>query len=197
VKILDFGLAKLVRADGEMPGDSTSPGAVLGTVGYMAPEQVRGRAGDQQRAPFALGSILYEMVSGTRAFRGESPVETMHAILASEPPRLSRQGHPVTPALQGTVDRALQKDPDQRFQTARDFATELRAIGGIVSEHTHDRWTFRRPVGGLRYLVALVATVAVVLGAFGLSRMFRSTPIVQRDTVVLGEIANSTGDPVF
>jgi len=197
VKILDFGLAKLVRADGELTGDSTSPGAVLGTVGYMAPEQVRGGAADQRSDLFALGAILYEMVAGARAFRGESPVETMHAILANEPPRLLREGHPVPAALQAAVDRALQKDPHQRFQSARDFATELRALAGVVTEGVPGRSLRQRPVVKRRHIVALVLAAAVVLGALGASRMFRTAPIVQRDTVVLGEIANSTGDPVF
>jgi tetratricopeptide (TPR) repeat protein len=197
IKILDFGLAKLTRADGDMPGDSTSPGAVLGTVGYMSPEQVRGHATDQRSDLFALGSILYEMVSGVRAFRGESPVETMHAILTDTPPPLVRQGRPVSPILQATIDRALQKDPDQRFQATRDLVAELRTIAGAVSDDRSGRWIFRPSAGARRYLVGLVATVVVALAALAVTRIFRVAPVVQRDTVVLGEIANGTGDPVF
>jgi tetratricopeptide (TPR) repeat protein len=108
-----------------------------------------------------------------------------------------RNGRPVTPALQATVDRALQKDPEQRFQSARDLATELRTLAGVVDEDAHDRWIFRRPVAGLRYVVALATIVAVVLGALGLWRLLRPARVTERETVVLGEIANSTGDPVF
>src|SRR4029079_13912229 len=163
----------------------------------MAPEQVRGAATDQRSDLFALGAILYEMVSGVRAFQGESAIETMHAIVANRPPRLMRQGHPVAPALQATVDRALQKDPDQRFQSARDFASELRALAGVVAERAPASVRCSRPCVGRRYLVALVATVALALGALGLSKLFRPAPVIQRSTVVLGEIANRTGDPVF
>jgi Tol biopolymer transport system component len=130
VKILDFGLAKLVapRPDmgSELPtaGELTQPGTVLGTVGYMSPEQVRGHPLDSRTDIFSLGSMLYEMASGSRPFRGATSAETMTAILRDDPPALA----PAVPqALERIIRRCLEKAPEQRFQSARDLAFALEA----------------------------------------------------------------------
>ena len=128
VKILDFGLAKLAGQGGKTDSESvamtltsapTEAGKVLGTVGYMAPEQVRGAAVDSRTDIFAYGAVLYEMVSGQRAFRRDTAAETMTAILKEEPPEFEEPEHPVAPGLERIIRRCLEKRPEQRFQSAR------------------------------------------------------------------------------
>ena len=134
VKILDFGLAKLTRPEAELSADAatvqvnTEPGQVMGTAGYMSPEQVRGKAADHRSDIFAFGSILYEMLSGQRAFRGETPADTMSAILKEEPAELSETARNVPPALERMVRHCLEKNPAQRFQSAGDLAFNLEAL---------------------------------------------------------------------
>jgi len=132
VKILDFGLAKIVAStkseSGAQTTTSTDPGFVMGTVGYMSPEQVRGQAADYRSDIFSLGAILYEILSGKRAFHGGTPADTMSAILKEEPPELSRTGRILPPALARIVHRCLEKDPAARFQSARDLAFNLELL---------------------------------------------------------------------
>ncbi|MGB6383703.1 MAG: protein kinase [Terriglobales bacterium] len=134
VKILDFGLAKLTRPETDAGADAptmqvnTEPGQVMGTVGYMSPEQVRGKAADHRSDIFAFGSILYEMLSGQRAFQGETPADTMSAILKEEPSELSETARNVPPALERIVRHCLEKNPAQRFQSAGDLAFNLETL---------------------------------------------------------------------
>jgi len=138
VKILDFGLAKLMlpTTQGES-GDAltmqaaTEPGLVMGTVGYMSPEQVRGKAADQRSDIFAFGAILYEMMSGQRAFHGDSAAETMSSILKDDPPELTETNRNVPPALERIVRHCLEKNPAERFQSARDVGFNLEALTEI------------------------------------------------------------------
>jgi eukaryotic-like serine/threonine-protein kinase len=131
-KILDFGLAKLTErgsdAETVVHSEGTSPGMVLGTVGYMSPEQVRGVATDYRSDIFTLGAILYEMLSGKRAFHGDTTADTMSAILKEEPPELTETNRQVPPALERIVRHCLEKNPDERFQSARDVAFDLGAL---------------------------------------------------------------------
>jgi len=129
-KILDFGLAKLEQPastdpDATQAMNKTDPGAVMGTVGYMSPEQVRGRPADHRSDIFSFGLVLYEMLGGKRAFKGDSAVETMNAILTQDPPDLPPA---VPPALQQIVDHCIEKNPADRFQSARDLAFGLRSL---------------------------------------------------------------------
>jgi eukaryotic-like serine/threonine-protein kinase len=138
IKILDFGLAKLAQkaavADGvTLTSSHTAAGVVMGTASYMAPEQVRGEAADPRTDIFAFGAVLYEMLSGKRAFRRETPAETMTAVLKEDPPELSDPGHPVSPALDRIVRRCIEKSPDQRFQSAKDLSFALGALSGTDS----------------------------------------------------------------
>jgi eukaryotic-like serine/threonine-protein kinase len=140
LKILDFGLAKLAKlqaaADESATLDhaqqDTSPGVVLGTVGYMSPEQVRGEPADSRSDIFALGTIFYEMLSGQRAFRRDTSAETMTAILREEPPEISTTSKPIAPAIERIVRRCLEKKPQQRFQSARDLAFDLEGLSGTT-----------------------------------------------------------------
>ena len=103
----------------------------MGTVGYMSPEQVRGKSSDSRSDIFSFGAVLYEMVSGKRAFRGESAVETMSAILKEDPPDLAETNRNVSPALERIVRHCLEKNPAERFQSARDVAFNLEALTDI------------------------------------------------------------------
>ena len=134
VKILDFGLAKMTRpvfASGaaiDAPTLGTEPGTILGTVGYMSPEQIRGLPADHRSDIFSFGSILYEMVTGDQAFRRSSAVETLSAILKEEPSELSQGSAKVPPDLARIVGHCLEKDPAERFQSARDIAFDLDTL---------------------------------------------------------------------
>jgi Tol biopolymer transport system component/tRNA A-37 threonylcarbamoyl transferase component Bud32 len=139
VKILDFGLAKPARTDrGSMitnlPTETagTEPGVVLGTLGYMSPEQVKGMAVDPRSDIFSFGALLYEMLSGRRAFQSGSAAETMSAILKEEPPPLSESGRALPPPLERLVHHCLEKSPEVRFQSARDLAYDLEALSGLT-----------------------------------------------------------------
>jgi serine/threonine protein kinase len=137
-KILDFGLAKQASAADGKPGDqqtmaATDAGTVLGTVGYMAPEQVRGESVDARSDLFALGVVLYEIASGHRAFARPTAAETMTAILREEPPELQTTPPALSPALSRIVRHAIEKDPNDRFQSARDFAFALQAMSESTS----------------------------------------------------------------
>src|SRR5689334_8274141 len=130
LKILDFGLAKLTRPESTSPEAATvqvatDPGTVMGTVGYMSPEQVRGKNADHRSDIFAFGAILYEMLSGKRAFHGDTPADTMSAILKDDPPDLVETNRNVSPALERIVRHCLEKNPQQRFQSAGDLAFDL------------------------------------------------------------------------
>ena len=125
-KILDFGVAKLLEQRKSDEISDTKTGRIIGTAGYMSPEQVRGDAVDPRSDIFSLGAILYEMFSGQRAFRGPSTVETMHAILTVHPPQLELSDAPA--GLETIISHCLEKDPNDRFQTAHDLAFNLEAI---------------------------------------------------------------------
>jgi len=143
VKILDFGLAKAMQKTGALGPDSdgatltgarTAAGMVMGTASYMAPEQVRGESVDARTDLFAFGAVLYEMLSGHRAFRRDTSAETMTAVLKDDPPELTDAQHPISPALERIVRRCLEKSPEQRFQSAKDLAFALEALSG--TSHT-------------------------------------------------------------
>src|SRR5271167_3021770 len=139
VKILDFGLAKLTQPESSahtsLPTAThgTEAGVVLGTAGYMSPEQVRGIAVDARSDIFSFGAILYEMLSGKRAFHGETAADTMSAILREEPPELNETNRNVSPALERMVQHCLEKNPAQRFHSAGDMAFDLEAMADVTS----------------------------------------------------------------
>ena len=142
-KILDFGLAKLTQAQGANAddatvtyGEATNPGQVVGTVGYMSPEQVRGEPADARSDIFAVGAILYEMLAGKRAFRKPSSAETMAAIVNEDPPTISHAAQMASPGLQKILNRCLAKNPELRFQHASDLAFVLEALSDASSPAT-------------------------------------------------------------
>jgi serine/threonine protein kinase len=143
VKILDFGLAKLVGNDGDgLQTDiptrkvNTDPGTVMGTVGYMSPEQLRGQQADHSSDIFSFGAILYEMLSGRRAFRGQSTADTISAILREDPPDLSETNKAISPALERVVHHCLEKNPEERFHSASDLGFAIEALSGSAGTTT-------------------------------------------------------------
>ena len=168
VKILDFGLAKLTQQEKggletNLPTASagTEPGVVMGTIGYMSPEQVKGKVADARSDIFSFGAILYEMLSGRRAFHGDSAAETISAILREEPPDLSVTNESISPGLERIVRHCIEKNPEQRFHSAHDLAFDIEALSGLSASGL--RPTQAPHTGGKRRL--LPAAVAVLLAA--------------------------------
>ena len=158
LKILDFGLAKLTQPESGSENSAltlttgTEAGVVMGTVGYMSPEQVRGQTADHRADIFAFGAILYEMLAGKRAFQKPTSVETMTAILNEDPPGISQFTTNIPPALQRVVHRCLEKNPEQRFQSASDLAFALDAL----SENAGSATEYQGKEGGKIGLFALI-----------------------------------------
>jgi dipeptidyl aminopeptidase/acylaminoacyl peptidase len=188
VKILDFGLAKLVQlpVSAEIETQSirrpdTTPGVVLGTVGYMSPEQVRGLAVDHRSDIFSFGAILYEMLSGERAFKRDTPADTMTAILKEDPPELTIANTRVPPALDLTVRRCMAKTPPQRFQSASDLAFNLEEISN-TSSISAIRPPAPAPKMSRRLFFAIIGTVGAIviaIGAFFLGHRSAPAPVLR------------------
>ncbi|HEX6098834.1 MAG TPA: protein kinase [Thermoanaerobaculia bacterium] len=139
LKILDFGIAKLTNARPDGPTfemAATEPGMVLGTVGYMSPEQVRGEAVDHRSDLFSLGTIFFEMLTGVRAFRRNSAIETLSAILKEDPPDLTEVMPTIPPALERLVRHCLEKDREHRFHSAQDLAFNLETLAAMAGTST-------------------------------------------------------------
>lgn len=166
IKILDFGLAKLTGAFGasnEIPTTTgTLPGVVLGTVGYMSPEQVRGLPTDHRSDIFSFGAVLYELLSGRRAFGAATTVESLGAILNQDPPELTSPAGVIPPGLADIVRRCLEKLPERRFQSANDLAFALAAAPAHAVQAA-SRAASRAPRGGGRWAAA--ATLLALLSA--------------------------------
>ncbi len=170
VKILDFGLAKLTQMDAGSGAHSnlptatagTEPGMVMGTLGYMSPEQIKGRPADPRSDIFSFGAILYEMLSGKRAFHADSAGETMAAILKEDPPDLSVTNQNINPGLERVVRHCIEKNPERRFHSAHDLAFDLEALSGAsvtsgpaVSTAPRRRPKWTRVVAGLALLLGV------------------------------------------
>jgi len=204
VKILDFGLAKLTRVENEKDsGDAptmqaaTDPGLVMGTVGYMAPEQVRGKAADARSDIFAFGAVLYEMLSGKRAFHGETPADTMSAILKEDPPELAETGRNIPPALERIVNHCLEKSPGQRFQSASDVAFNLESLSDVTVASKAGVKAIEPPAPPrLRYVGAALLVLAACTGAYFLgARKSVSAPSFHRLTYRRGSISMARFSP--
>jgi eukaryotic-like serine/threonine-protein kinase len=185
VKILDFGLAKLqpskdASADGPTASyqPQTSPGHVLGTVGYMSPEQVRGAPADARSDIFAAGAVLYEMLTGKPAFRKATSAETMTAILNEDPPAVSQLTPSVPPGLQRIVNRCLSKNPDQRIQHATDFAFALEELSDSGSTGT-TTVKEQRPARRWIWVVAGIAAIALAVAMFVWWKVPPAVPVVE------------------
>src|SRR5947208_1814965 len=210
LKILDFGLAKLTQPEGgaeqvtELPTGTigTEPGVVLGTMGYMSPEQVRGQPADRRSDLFAFGVILYEMLSGQRAFRGDTAADTITAILTKEPPDLSQTNREIHPGLDRIVRHCLEKNPEERFESARDLAFDLEALSGLSSptgatsiralpaEKTRKPWAF---IAAAALLGAAIASPFVY--SAGKKAGFVQPPSFRQITFSRGEVGTALFAP--
>jgi eukaryotic-like serine/threonine-protein kinase len=198
-KILDFGLARRERLTDPAEHrpqptqtQETEPGALLGTVGYMSPEQVSGLPADARSDIFSLGCMLYEMVTGSRPFSGGTGAETLAAILRDEPAEPTRSDRPVPADLSGVIRHCLEKRPDQRFQTAKDLAFALKAIlAGASAPALAPVSRSRR-----RFVTIGILGTVVVLGAI-LLLVARGVPIVggRVHSVAVLPLQNLSGDP--
>ncbi|MGZ5428198.1 MAG: protein kinase domain-containing protein [Thermoanaerobaculia bacterium] len=181
LKILDFGLARQMALpageDTKSPtvAKATDPGTLLGTVGYMAPEQVRGQPADARSDIFSFGCVLYEMLTGQRAFKGDSAIETMNAILKEEPPDPDVSGAKIPPDLDRLIRHCLEKSPAERFQSARDLAFDLESVGGSGRSPGALPAGRTRARAGRRMLVPAGLLLALVAGVV-LGRRFAQAP---------------------
>lgn len=206
VKILDFGLAKVTQPESgahtSMPTAThgTEAGVVLGTAGYMSPEQVRGMALDARSDIFSFGAILYEMLSGKRAFHGDTPADTMSSILKEEPAELAETNRSVSPALERIVHHCLEKNPEARFHSASDIAFDLEHLSGVSGATAK---ALPAVTGGPRgkLLVALAGGLGLALVMLGLGwwlgRTGGSAPVAeyQQITFRMGSIGNARFTP--
>jgi Tol biopolymer transport system component len=187
LKILDFGIAKLMESAAASGATmtptlqvGTTPGMVLGTIGYMSPEQVRGLSVDHRSDIFSVGAVLYEMVSGRRAFSGASPADTMSAILNADPAEFANGDAPVPPVLDRIIRRCLEKNPDERFSSARDVAFSIDAANAptqgtdrvaAVDAATPARRSAISPVG-----IAAALIVGLAIGGAAMWYVTRTQP---------------------
>ena len=198
VKILDFGLAKPVEATAMdktlATGVATAAGIVLGTFGYMAPEQVRGLEVDHRADMFAFGAVLYEMLSGERAFRGETAADTMSAILTKEPSDLDVARLSIAPGLDRIVRRCLEKSPELRFQSATDlaFALETLTTGSTTSQHSVEVEAHAQAARIAWLPWAIAGTAVVAAGILGASAMRR--PAVEAHWSAFTRITETAGE---
>ena len=211
LKILDFGLAKLQRSESfgapetaMTQGSSTLPGIVMGTVGYMSPEQVRGQQVDHRSDIFALGAIFYELLSAKRAFHGNTPADTLTAILMHDPPSLTGTSPNITPPLDRVIRRCLEKDPNERFQSAKEVGFALKALSDVPaslrtgSPRAQDLPPSRRliarralSIAGLILVVVLGLLVVANVGRLR-DRLWRAS---RAQSLAVLPLANLSGDP--
>jgi eukaryotic-like serine/threonine-protein kinase len=207
IKILDFGLAKLTQAQsGSNPGaptvsGETQPGVVMGTVGYMSPEQGRGQTVDRRTDIFSFGAVLYELLTGKRAFQRWTSADAMSAVLNEDPPGISQVVSGIPPALERVVHRCLEKSPERRFESASDLAFALDALSkrsgyGSASSAVSDPVPQKKKFWMVIVSAAFLFTVALEVGSL-YYRAHPSGPLTEKDTILLGDFDNKTGEPVF
>ena len=198
VKILDFGLAKVAepvdQAEGATVTLATKPGMVMGTVGYMSPEQLRGQSVDHRSDLFAFGVILYEMLSGRRAFAGPSAADTLSAILYQEPPELT------DPGINGLVCRCLKKDPGQRIQSASEVASNVGELLAAERGSSGSLQTGLKPARRSRFRIAAIAVALAAIAAlvgFTLRSRLAIPHITRLAVLPLENISNDAEQEIF
>ena len=203
VKILDFGLARQVSDS--RPGvdntltDPSQSGVAVGTAGYMSPEQVRGGKADHRSDIFSFGAVLYEMLSGKRAFRGETSVDTMSAILTKDPPLLSESSRQISPSLERIVTHCLEKQPSDRFQSTRDLAFDLGSLSATSASGAAPAMTDKSP-WRRRAALAAAAIIIAAIGAWagdrhGSGERTTASPMFRRLTFRRGNLLSARFAP--
>jgi len=200
VKILDFGVAKLQTPAEESRDIANLPtvtrsGAMIGTVAYMSPEQLRGKTVDHRSDIFSFGAILYEMFAARRAFRGETEVDTMTAVLREEPPDANLQEAAIPPGYQDIVKHCLEKDPENRFQSAKDLAFALQTLSGSSSVRPLPARPDRRTKKALPWAIAAVLAAAALFLAGMQLRPLPPQPSYQRLTFEAGTLYSARFAP--
>ena len=219
IKILDFGLAKLRGASDYTQGSEdetrkviTNPGVVMGTVGYMSPEQVRGEKLDHRSDIFSFGAILHEMITGHRAFRRDTMAETMTAILREEPDELSASNPNINPALERIVNRCLEKKPERRFHSAHDLGFALESLSGqssspsssgsglttqasivAAAETLRSKWRDRLP--WIVTAISVVSLITLLAFTFVRPRATETSPPMSRFVVMAPEKVTTLFSP--
>jgi Tol biopolymer transport system component len=203
VKILDFGVAKLQSAS-EDSGRSveemttvTKSGAIVGTVAYMSPEQLRGKPVDHRSDVFSVGAILYEMLTGRRAFRGETQVDTMTAVLLEDPPQINLEQSGVPASFQRIVLHCLEKEPENRFQSARDLGFALDTLSSASGGRSTRLGGSRRQGKLVPWTVAAVLLVATVLLLANQWRQPAPAPSYRRLTFEQGTVYSARFAPDY
>lgn len=208
VKILDFGLAKLARPEPDSAvqrqaptiDPPTRPGVLVGTVGYMSPQQASGQPVDYRSDQFSFGSILYEMATGVRAFRRETAVETMAAIIREEPKSITAMNPSVPAPLRWPIERCLAKDPGERYASTRDLAAELRILADRVQELVHAevpeaaqkiRWPLAPSIALLVVAGLALSSVVSYYAGKGTGKTDSSLPSFKRLSFRRGNITNA------
>jgi serine/threonine protein kinase/tetratricopeptide (TPR) repeat protein len=218
-KILDFGLAKPVSSahdagsdglqlDGSgiavaaqpartAPADTTLTrlGVAVGTAGYMSPEQVRGEKLDARTDIFSFGLVLYEMATGQRAFSGETAVDVHEAILNQTPTSVRERNSTIPPELETIINRAVEKNREQRYQTAAEMGSALKTLADRPVESESGRSRIPARWQWLAAAVALIAVAGIAVGLY--RRSHRAPKLTEQDTIVIADFENKTGDPVF
>jgi serine/threonine protein kinase len=202
VKILDFGLAKPMDASRIADGEetravkvTTTAGTVLGTFGYMAPEQVRGLPVDHRADIFAFGAVLYEMLCGDRAFKGETAADTITAILTKDPPDLDVAKLAISPALDRIVRRCLEKTPELRFQSANDLAFALEHLSTTSTSSTPAVEAVPATRSGVAWLSWSIAGVAAVAAIAAVA--LRPSPVRRVVWQHLSQLTDAAGEETF
>ncbi|MBS1790615.1 MAG: protein kinase [Acidobacteria bacterium] len=197
VKILDFGIARVKRtvsptAQTLTTGiETTKHGVVMGTIGYMSPEQVKGEAAEAPSDIFSLGCVLYEMVSGQRPFSRTTTAEMIAAILDAEPPPLTGLGKKLPVELGRLINHCLQKKPDDRYQSARHLTFDLKAMLSGKSVAAPISGTLNR---GTRVAIRLGAIVLVAVLAVTAWLFWRNKPVGAIDSLAILPLVNASGD---
>jgi tetratricopeptide (TPR) repeat protein len=198
VKVLDFGLAKMMLrpSDATATETLTQTQTLAGTLPYMAPEQLRGEPADGRTDLHALGAVLFEMVTGKRVYQGDSGPQLTEAILHQPPVAPRALNARVSPELERIILKCLEKEPENRYQSAKEVGVDLRRLSApsaVTAAAT------ARPAPRRRLLLALAAVLLVATGGAvgGYLYLHRAPKLTEKDSIVVADFANSTGDPVF
>jgi serine/threonine protein kinase/Tol biopolymer transport system component len=179
VKILDFGLAKVATPAADVTRTSnlpTDPGTVLGTAGYLSPEQAQGKSVDHRSDIFSLGAVLYEMATGLRAFKGDSAIDSLHKVIHSEPPPIDTAAPDAPPELRFVLAKCLAKDPDERYQSTRDLVIDLKGVARALDSSPRLSAPPVPAPGARRGFAVAVATVVVAIAIIGAALWWRNRP---------------------